>query len=289
MNVFFVGSAGPLSVEPFQWLLSSEHVLCGVGLDWQEPANWPGQVGLTQLTLEHNTLASLARAHQLSLVDLNNDDTSEVAARIRALNPDLILVSCYGRKVPDQILQVARHGGINCHPSLLPSYRGPAPLFWQYREGIDPLGVSLHVMNSEWDAGDVIASTTLEVVDGLPGAYIQLRLSEALCDLLAQTLERFPDGLSPIAQQQKDASYHGAPGPADFQVQTKWSARRIFNFMRATEHWGYAYPCEVNGRHYELKHALVFSADNQADLLPNNSEVLHFECNPGLMVASYYH
>lgn len=289
MNVFFIGSAGPLSLEPMQWLLSSGHVLCGVGLDWQEPANWSGQGGFTGFNIEHNTLASLARTHHLPLIDLNSRDINEVTARIRALNPDLILVSCYGRKVPDQVLQVARYGGVNCHPSLLPCFRGPAPLFWQYRAGIDPLGVSLHVMNSEWDAGDVVASRTLEVVDGLPGAYIQMRLSEALCDLLEKTLDRFPDGLSPLAQRQKDASYQSAPGPEDFQVQTEWSARRIFNFMRATEHWGCSYPCEVNGRRYELKHALVFSAENEVDLLPNNREVLHFGCNPGLMVASYYH
>jgi methionyl-tRNA formyltransferase len=154
---------------------------------------------------------------------------------------------------------------------------------------VDPLGISVHFMTGEWDSGDVIASARLPVVDGLPAVQIQQHLSLRLCDLLGETLVRIPDDIVPQPQDRREASYFSFPEVADFEVRTDWSARRIFNFMRSTEHWGRAYPCIEHGRRYELKHALLFSERTKDHFLPRNHEVIHLECNPGVVVASYYH
>jgi methionyl-tRNA formyltransferase len=289
MKIFYIGSDGPLSVQPLLWLLSSKHIVCGLGMDQHQPESSIGQENIPMVHIEHNSLVMLARQHKIPIIDLCGKDSHDVVTSLRTLQPDLVLVSCYARKISDDILDTPGFGCVNCHPSLLPAYRGPVPLFWQYRNGEDPLGVSLHFMNSQWDAGDVIAAATMPVTDGHRSEQVNMDLSSLLCDLLEHTLDRFPDEITPVTRQKERASYQGYPKDEDFQVSSKWSARRIFNFMRATEHWGRPYPCDTGGRGYELKRALGYSEDAEARMFAGKPDVIRLECNPGVLVASYYH
>ena len=288
MNVFYIGSSGPLSVQPFRWLLQSEYVVCGIGLDRDRADSRSNEERSSVLEIEHNELVMLARQHDVPAIDLCAEPWENTAAKINGLNPDLIVVSCYARKLPNAILGIPRYGAVNCHPSILPAYRGPVPLFWQFRNGEDSLGITLHFMTDQWDAGDIIATARMPVIDGQRNVQVNTALASVLCDLLKGALERFPDAIQPVAQQPECASYQGYPLARDFHVMTSWSARRIFNFMRANEHWGRPYPCETGGRYYDLKHALLFSEDEADELLPNQPDVIQLCCNPGTMVASYY-
>ena len=288
MIVFYIGSAGPLSNLPFEWLLQSEHRVCGVGIDRHEHADFTGEESSAVIRIEHNELVMQARRHNVPVIDLPADARLKTIGQIRRLNPDLILVSCYAHKIPAEILAIPRYGALNCHPSRLPAYRGPVPLFWQFRNGEKSLAMTLHLMSDQWDAGDIIARADVPITDGLRAGQLNQVLATALCELLEETLGLFPGSIRPQIQEAEHASYQGYPRAGDFQVRTEWSARRIFNFMRATEHLGYPYPCQIEDKTHDLKHALLFSEDEAAELMPSKPGVLHLRCNPGLLVASYY-
>ena len=289
MKVFFIGSSGPLSTLPLEWLLGSSHELCGIGtsqgvLAGQAEGSMPAVIGVNS-----NPLAAIANEYGIPLLDLRLERLQLLVEQIAALQPDLLLVSCYAGKLPDELLQQATYGGINCHPSLLPAYRGPVPIFWQYRDGVDPLGVSLHCINQQWDAGDVIASSKVVVTNGQSAAQVEQELAAAFSRLLDETLDVFPDGITRHVQNSAHASYFGYPEGDDFAIDTNWTARRAFNFMRATEHWGRAYPVMANGRAYALKHALAWANSEDGVGLMEKQGVVRIKLNPGVLAASYYH
>jgi methionyl-tRNA formyltransferase len=285
--MFYIGSSGPLSTLPLEWLLGSEHTVCGVGLDRQESVNRSG-LSLALITgIETNPLASIAKGQNIPVVGIAPINQQQNLKQIEALAPDLILVSCFAQKLSDELLAIPSQGSLNCHPSLLPAYRGPVPLFWQYRQGVESLGMSVHRMTAEWDAGDIVASQSIAVEDGLSAGQINQRLAECLVELLAQTLVTPWDHVS-IPQDKALASYYSYPQETDFIVSVEWPARRIFNFMRATEHWGRAYPCEVAGQRYQLKHALAYVADSGSQLPDTVPNVLNIACSQGILTASYY-
>lgn len=289
MRIFYIGSVGPLSLGPLQMLIDSGHEVCGLGMDWHEPGNW------LEITLdvvggrETNALVSLAQKHDIPVINMHCENFSKCSQEIRSLQPQLILVSCYAHKLPDEILNIAPMGGVNCHPSLLPEYRGPMPLFWQYRDGVEKLGVTLHTMTSEWDAGHIITSESMPVADGMDGMQINLELAQLLSETLQSVLEDYPDNTTLTSQDDSQASYHSYPEEIDFSVSTDWSARRIYNFMRATDHWGRSYPCDIDGKRYELKHALVYSKRGGVQLLPDKPGLLNINCQRGTLAASYYY
>lgn len=288
MIVFYIGSAGPLSTLPFAWLLQSKHQVCGVGIDWHESEGYPNEDTSPFIKIEQNELIIQARHHNIPVIDLSAGSELDISEQIKSLKPELILVSCYARKLPAEIIRIPRYGSVNCHPSELPAYRGPVPLFWQFRNGEPSLGITLHFMTDQWDAGDIISAAQVPIIDGMRAGQVNLALASVLCELLEDTLDQFPGAIHPQIQKPEHASYQGYPGASDFRVTTEWSARRIFNFMRATEHWGCPYSCETGGKCHDLKHALLFSEDEQARLLPNKPGVVHLRCNPGLLVATYY-
>ncbi len=286
MDIFYIGSAGAMSITPFQMLINSSHRVCGLGMDCQTPTEWVDR-GLSLITgVECNAMSSIANEHQIPVVDLQHPG-EDIIQSIKDLKPDLIVTSCYAWKLPPEVLKIPSMGALNCHPSLLPAYRGPVPIFWQYRDGVQNIGLSIHQMTEELDAGDLIAQGIIRLEDGIQIAEINQTLSEALCRLLLQALDDWP--ISRLPQQASQASYQTYPEDSDFEIDTSWDVRRVFNFMRATEHWAKSYPCVVDGRNIELKHALIYTHDLQQPLLPDSTDVVEIIFPDGKLAASYYH
>jgi len=96
-----------------------------------------------------------------------NNNYSNSTYKIEKYQPDIIIVSCYARRLPQSILSLARKGSFNVHPSLLPKYRGPNPIFWQLREGEKEYGITLHRMTNDFDACDIISQQKVNVDDVL--------------------------------------------------------------------------------------------------------------------------
>jgi methionyl-tRNA formyltransferase len=135
------------------------------------------------------------------------------------------------------LLQLPRFGCLNLHPSLLPAYRGPVPLFWMARRGERQAGVTLHFMDEGADTGDIVAQTAFDWPDGISGPDLERRcaveggrLLLSAVRLLAQSGE-----LARQPQPQTGSSYFSWPADDDFLILTDWEARRAFNFIRAAD------------------------------------------------------
>ncbi len=281
MNIIFTGSAGPLSVLPLQALCDAGYRPCAVAVD--AGSNGASMHRLLPVITEHpDSLESFALLNDIPVIRLSRN-ASDAAARIKAFSPDIIFVSCFARKIPDEVLAVPIIGCFNLHPSALPAYRGPDPVFWQFRDGVSEMGVTLHRMSAQLDAGDILCQTVVAMPNGVPMRQARVLLAEAGSRLIVQAMSRHGEaGWTGRAQQLAGASYQGFPSDADYTVSTRWPAKRLYNFIRATRGADIVYPCTVDGRIFNLVDAIEFQETGAARLVVQGDELV-LPCRPGFV------
>lgn len=277
MNILYIGSEGPLSLIPLQALIKSKHNVCALAFD--DDLNSDFNVinsGSTQL---------LALNNSIPLIKLNKNYTN-VVSQIQSYQPDVILVSCYARLLPQSILSLAKKGCFNIHPSLLPYFRGPNPLFWQFREGINNFGVTLHRITEEFDKGAIISQKSVNIQDGINKNEANELLALVASDLMLNTLDDIQnEQVSEILQNNQSASYQSYPTADDYVVSTLWTAKRIYNFINAYKGSGVSFLCEINKQKIKLLDAYSYQEEsydnmNREEVLLEG-EVIKFACQTG--------
>ena len=129
-------------------------------------------------------------------------------AQIKALEPDILVVVAYGRILPDDILAAPKYGAINVHGSLLPKYRGAAPIQWAVLNGDKITGVTTMYLASEMDTGDIIYTAETEIGEYETSGELFDRLKDMGAELLVKTLRDIDAGTAPRApQDHSKASY----------------------------------------------------------------------------------
>lgn len=195
----------------------------------------PGLRGAAREPVVASTLpmAGSATRPAIPTVRVGRLTDAGVIDTIASFEPEIILVACFPRRVPSQLLRVARVAALNLHPSLLPRHRGPDPLFWTLRHG-DPLAVTLHDLVADLDAGPVVAQRVLEVPDGLAEAELERELAEAGAGLFVESVPALVDGsVSRTPQDEAAASYESWPSETDYVVDVGMPVRDAFRFLRA--------------------------------------------------------
>ena len=192
-------------------------------------------------------LLALAWSRGLPVLAVADFDQPDTLSTLATLAADVAVVACFTRRIPPAALAVPRLGFLNLHPSLLPAYRGPQPLFWQLRDGA-MTGATVHYMDDGLDTGDIAAQMSVPLPDGISGPEAERALALAGLGLLRGVLDELARGVATRWPQGPGVSTQRAPTGADFALSTLWSARRAFNFMRGTADWGQPYRVEVNGR-----------------------------------------
>lgn len=128
-------------------------------------------------------------------------ENAEIVDLIKKANPDVICVVAYGKIIPKQILEIPKFGCVNVHPSLLPKYRGSAPIQWAILNGDKETGVTTMYLNEEMDAGDIILQIETEIDKNETSGELWNRLSKIGADLLVNTLEQIENGTAPRKKQ----------------------------------------------------------------------------------------
>lgn len=187
-----------------------------------------------------------------------------VVAALRDMGAQAGVVACFSRRIPPKVLALMPLGVLNLHPSLLPHYRGPVPLFWQFRRGETQFGVTVHLMDAGLDTGPILAQERIAVAAG-EETTLSARLNAAGTKLLVEQLGRLADGTATPAAQPDGGSYFGRPEDDDFVIPGDWTAVRAYTFMRGTEGWGRPYPVTVHGQTLRLARALAYSDDRVGD------------------------
>jgi len=280
MNILYIGSSGPLSLIPFKKLLSADYKISAIGV--YSPVVLNDKV----IAIENESLALAANQHDLLLLDLSQPlDT--VLKQCEPLSIDIILMSCYSKRLPDEIINIADRGCFNLHPSLLPRYRGPEPVFWQMRTA-STLGVSWHRVVHDFDAGDVVAEKRVIADDGANYREINQQLAENGAELMIDLLAGISAGrLISNPQNPEVASYYPYPQQKDFVVDTKWTAQHAYNFMCATQVFGYPYRCQIGAYCYILKQALDYDNNASIEDVEVQADKLYIPCTEGVLIVSY--
>lgn len=172
-----------------------------------------------------------------------------VEATIAGIEPSLLYSFSYRYLINDSVLALARIGAFNLHPSLLPAYRGRAPVNWMLVNGEREAGVTLHHMVARADAGDVVGQRAVAIDDDDNALSLYRKLIPLGVELIAEMHPRIVTGAAPrIKQDISKGTYFGRRRPDDGRIDWRWPSRRIFNLVRAVTH---PYPgafCFVGGK-----------------------------------------
>src|SRR5947209_11116174 len=187
MRIVMMGT-GTFAEPTSQALLAGPHPV--VGLVTQPDRAAGHERGSTRQT--GLGMKAIALASQVPVFQPESVNTPEGVAGLAALRPELLVVAAYGQILSNDVLAVAPHGGINVHASLLPRYRGAAPVAWAIHHGESRTGVTIIRMSVSLDAGDVLAQEAIDIgpdetAGELEGrlAVLGARLAVAVVDQIA--------------------------------------------------------------------------------------------------------
>ena len=160
------------------------------------------------MALSASPVKELALAHGLPVFQPESLRGGEALEQLRALEPELLAVVAYGRILPDEMLALPKYGAVNVHASLLPKYRGAAPIQWAVLNGDRVTGVSTMYLAHEMDTGDVIYTQETEIGEKETSGELFDRLKELGAALLCRTLRDIEAGVAPrTPQDHSRASY----------------------------------------------------------------------------------
>ena len=303
MRVLYFGMLGILSRLPLAALLAADLDVCGLVLpaeivppfqlldNGRSPApitairNEPAIANLLTTRLADSPLV-LAAKHNLPAFAMRDLAAPETVAALATLQPDVICVSCFPHLLPPAILTLPRLGCLNVHPSLLPHFRGPAPLFWALRAGVAKTGVTIHFMDEQFDTGDVALQRPFPLQDGATHAEIETSLAAIGGELLAEAVQRLAMGKLPCQPQPPGFTSDLWPREADFALDVSWLARRAFNFMRGTMNWERPYFVQVGEERAWLETAVSFNPDKQlSQPFVRQGRLVHVQFSPGVLTA----
>ena len=263
MRVLFMGTPG-FAVRPLERLCDEGYDVIGVFTQPDKPRNRGMKVSFSPVK-EVAVARGIEVFQPMSLRDSSVQDT------IRRLNCDVIAVVAYGKLLPTEILEIPRLGCINIHASLLPKYRGAAPIQWAVLSGETETGVTSMYMAEELDAGDIIFYKSLLIGDDETSGQLHDRLGELGAELLVETLDAISRGSAVrIPQNQSEATF--APPLSKKYSPIDWTetALNIKCKVRGLNPWPVA-TAEINGTVYK-----IFSVDigNKTENLGNPGEIL---------------
>ena len=179
-------------------------------------------------------------------------------AALQSLQPDILVVVAYGRILPDELLAAAPLGAINVHGSLLPKYRGAAPIQWAVLNGDAVTGVSTMYLDREMDTGDVIYAEQTPVGEFETAGELFDRLAVMGADLLVRTLRDVDAGVAPRTPQDHSAATYTRPLTRDDSpIDWDQSPRAIIKHICGLEPWPVA-TAELGGQTFKI-HAADYS------------------------------
>jgi methionyl-tRNA formyltransferase len=180
------------------------------------------------------SVAARAAGYGLETVMPEAPDSPALAARIRAAAPDLLFSFYYRHMLPPELLAIPPRGAFNMHGSLLPKYRGRAPINWAILHGERETGATLHEMTEKADAGRIVDQAAVPIAADDCAVDVFRRVTDAAALVLRRSLPRLVDGSAVLRPQDlASGSYFGGRRPEDGRIDWRQSAARIHDLVRA--------------------------------------------------------
>ena len=178
---------------------------------------------------------SVARlAQSRGIETLLSEEMNRLRERIRVISPEFMFSFYYRRMLPPEVLALARKGAFNMHGSLLPKYRGRAPVNWAILKGESETGATLHEMVAKPDAGRIVDQERVPIGPDETAAEVFAKVSDAAETVLKRSLPHLLAGTASLKKQDlSKGSYFGARRPEDGRIDWSKSALEIHNLVRA--------------------------------------------------------
>ncbi|MEE8180129.1 MAG: methionyl-tRNA formyltransferase [bacterium] len=238
--------------------------------------------------LEYSGVKKFALQKNIALFQPEKIADSNFVRNIKELTPDLIVVVAFGKVLLPEVLSIPQKGCVNIHFSLLPKYRGPAPVQWALLEGNSYTGVSSIFMKEEVDTGDVILQKKVSIDPEDNYLTLQNKLCEAGVVLLEETLNLIrEERVSGHPQDNSGISYAPLLKKSDGQINWNDSSRRILNRIRALNPWPGTYVEIKSGEKVKILRAKIIPAPVEADKggFPKPGRIVGIRKGEGFVVA----
>ncbi len=245
MRILFMGTPD-FAVASLRRLVEDGHEICGVLTQPDKPKNRGHK--LTPTPVKEYAMTENLPVFQP--VSLRNAESLEL---VRSLDPELIVVAAYGKLLPEDILNVPPLGSINVHSSLLPKYRGAAPINWAVLNGETETGVSIMYMARELDAGDVILQKSTSIREAEDAQALTRRLAELGAQALSETVRALAEGTASRTPQDHEKHTY-APMLSRELSPVDWtrSAHEISCQVRGLIPWPCAVTDVISGEEMKL-------------------------------------
>ena len=237
MNLVFMGTA-ELSCASLQRLVDT------TGLSILAVVTQPDKPKGRELKLTPSPVKALAERLHLSVLQPLRAREENFASQLQELKPDLMVVVAYGQILPQRLLDLPRYGCLNVHTSLLPKYRGAAPIQWAIADGESETGVTIMKMDAGLDTGPVLATRRTPILPADDAQTLHDRLAQLGAGLLTETIPDYVAGkILPQPQPAQGASYAAKIKKDDGRIDWSLPARKTWNRLRAFTPWpgGFTY------------------------------------------------
>jgi len=203
---------------------------------------------------------------------------------MQGFRPDLVVVVAFGQKIPKALLELPPYGCINLHSSLLPRYRGAAPINRAIAEGEPVTGVTTMYLNTQWDAGDVILQAEEPIYPDDTAGTLHDRLMVKGAHLLAETVRQIAAGTAPrIPQDHSQATYAYKLAKEDAYLDFSDSAEKLSRLVRAMNPWPTAYT-KIGGEEIKVWKAVPLPGEAPVGVIAEITDTaLVVGCGSGLL------
>ena len=255
MKVLFMGTPD-FAVGTLEALIGSAHEVIGV---YTQPDKPKGRGKALQFT----PVKEVAIDHNIPVYQPQKVRKQEVIDEIIALDPEVIVVVAFGQIIPKAILDIPKYGCINVHASLLPKYRGAAPIQWAIIDGEKETGVTTMQMDEGLDTGDMLLKTIIPMDRKETGGSLFDKLSKEGATLLLETLKAVEEGtVKPEKQGETTTKYATMLKKQMGQIDFTKSAASIERLIRGLNPWPSAYT-SLNGKTLKIWDADVIESDEK--------------------------
>lgn len=227
MKIVYLGS-GEFGIASLDALLLSKHKLRFIVTQPPNPAGRGRKPSPTPV-------ACWAKTHSIPFVETDDVNAPAIVEKIADYKPDLIVVIAFGQKIGNELIALPPKGAINVHASLLPKYRGAAPINWAIINGETKTGISIITLAEKMDAGQILAQSQTDIAADETAGQLHDKLAKMAAPLLVETVDKIADGTATYREQDHSKAtlapkLKKSDGFIDFSESADVLARKIRGF-----------------------------------------------------------
>ena len=279
MKIVFMGTPD-FAVGTLEAMIQAGHELIGVVTQPDKPKG-------RGKSLMATPVKEVALKHQIPVYQPQKVRETEFTETLRRLAPDVIVVAAFGQIITKEIMEIPRYGCINVHASLLPAYRGAAPIQWAVINGEKESGVTIMQMDEGLDTGDMIDKVVVPLAEDETGGSLFDKLSQAGAGLCVKVLKDLEEGKAVREKQPEESTTAYASMISKKMGEVNWneSAKSIEQLIRGLNPWPSAYT-KLQGKTLKLWQAQVEEQEEEGrpgEILRVEKDAFYVKTGKGLL------